>query len=79
MNAKLKKEAKYFEKYFFKLTNNAVFGKTMESVRRQRDIKLVTTDKKEKCLLSELQYHTRKWRSKNLFAIKMKKHNIKNE
>ena len=78
MNTKLRKEAKNdFEKEFFKLMNNSVFGKTMENVRKHRDIKLVTTEKRRLKLVSEPNYHTTKHFSENLIAIEMKKTNVK--
>ena len=74
MNTKLRKEARNdFEKDFFKLMNNAVYGKTMENVSRHRDIKLVTTDKRRNQLASEHNYHTTKYFSENLMAVEMKK------
>ena len=74
MNTKLRKEAKNeFEKDFFKLMNNAVFGKTMENVRKYRNIKLVKTDKRRSQLASEPNYHTKKYFSENLMAIEKKK------
>ena len=78
MNNKLKTEAKNdFGKEFFKLMNNSVFGKTMENVRKHRDIKLVTTDKRRNQLVSEPNYHTTKYFSENLLAIEMKKTKVK--
>ena len=74
MNTKLRKEAKNeFEKDFFKLLNNAVFGKTMENVRNHRDIKIVTTNEKRSKLVSEPNYHTTKHLSEFFLAIEMKK------
>ena len=74
MNTKLRTKAKNnFEKDFFKLMNNSVSGKTMENVRKHRDIKLVKTDKRRNQLASEPNYHTAKYFSENLIATEMKK------
>ena len=78
MNTELRKKAKNdFEKDFFKLMNNAVFRKTMENVRKHRDIKLVTTDKRRNQLVPEPNYHTTKWFSEKLLATEMKKTKVK--
>ena len=78
MNIELRTEAKNeFEIDFFKLMNNSVFGKTMENVRNHRDIKLVTSDKRRKPLVSEPNYHSHKKFSKHLMAIEMKKTRVK--
>ena len=78
MNTVLRKIAKNdFEKDFFKLMNNAVFGKTMENVRKHRDIKLVTTDKKRSKLVSEPNYHTMNYISEYLSIIEMKRTKVK--
>ena len=78
INTKLRTEAKNeFEKDFFKLMNNAVFGKAMENVRNHRDTKLVTTDEKRNKLVSEPNYHTTKHISENLLAIEMRKTKVK--
>ena len=74
MNTKPRSDAlEDFEKDFFKLMNNSVFGKTMENVPNHRDIKLVTKNQKRNKLLSEPNYHTSKHFSEDLMAIEMRK------
>ena len=78
MNTELRKEAKNdFEKNLFKLMNNSIFGKTMENIRKHRDIKLVTTDKKRSKLVLEPNYHTINLISEDLSIIEMKKTKVK--
>ena len=78
MNTELREEAKNdFEKDLFKLMNNLVFGKTMENIRKHRDIKLVTTDKKRSKWVSEPNYHTINLISEDLSIIEMKKTKVK--
>ena len=78
MNTELRKLTKdHFHKNLFKLMNNAVFGKTMENIRKHRDIKLVTTDKKRNELVSDPNYHTMNYISKDLSIIEMNKTKVK--
>ena len=74
MNTGLRKKTKNdFEKDFFKLMNNAVSGKTMENIRKHRDIKLVATERRRNYLVLEPNYHAKKFFTENLLAIEMKK------
>ena len=78
MNTELRKAAKNdFEKDLFKLMNNSVFGKTIENIRKHRDIKLVTTDKRRSKLVSEPNYHTINLISEDFSIIEMKKIKVK--
>ena len=64
-------------KKIFKLMNNSGFGKTMENIRNDKDIKLVTTDKKRNKLVSEPNYHTINLILEDLSITEMKKTKIK--
>ena len=72
LNTDLRKESKkhYFEKEFFKLMNNAIFGKAMENVRKHRNINFVTTKRRRNNLVSEPNYHIAKIFTEHLLAIK---------
>ena len=78
MNTELRKLARNdFEKDLFKLMNNSVFGNTMENIRKHREMKLVTTDKKRSKLVSEPNYHNINLISEDLSIIEMKKTKVK--
>ena len=56
------------------MVNNAVFRKTMENLRKHRDIKLFATERRRTYLLSEsVEYHDTKIFAKNILSIEMKK------
>ena len=77
MNTKLRQKAKNnFEKDFFKLMNNVVFGKAMENARKHRYIKLVTTERRRNYLVLEPNFHTIKFFTENLLPIEMRKTQI---
>ena len=67
-----KKAKKDLEKHYFRLMNNVVFGKTMENVRKDRDIKLAATERRRNYLVSEPNFHTKNFFTENLLAIEMK-------
>ena len=77
LNTRLRKEAKNeFEKDFFKLMNNSVFGKTMENIRNHKDMKLVTSDKKYLKYVMKPNFKDGHPFSKHLFAVEMGKREI---
>ena len=74
MNTNLRTQAKNnFEKDFFKLMNNSVFGKTMENIRNRVDVKLVNTKEKFKKLVAKPNFKSRKIFNENLISVHMKK------
>ena len=67
------KAANDFEKDFFKLMNNSVFGKTMENIENRVDVRLVTDEKKATSLAAKPNYDSRTIFDENLIAIHMKR------
>ena len=73
-NTSLRAQAKNnFEKDFFKLMNNSVFGKTMENIRNRVNIKLVDSGEQFKKLTAKPNYGSRKIFNENLISVHMKK------
>ena len=66
-----------FEKDFYKLKINSIYGKTVQNDRKHRDIKLVTTEAKRNKLASEPNYQSTKFISKDLLVMEMKKAEVK--
>ena len=72
MNIDLHKRGKNdFEFLFFKLMNNTGLEKKIENLRKHRDIRLATTERRENCLVSEPNYHPTKSFAENLLEIEM--------
>ena len=77
MNTNFRRAAKKdFEKNFFKLMNNSVFGKMVENVRKRREIKLIVSEERRKKLVSEPNYASCTTFSDHLMAIEMRKTRI---
>ena len=73
-NTNLRTQAKNnFEKDFFKLMNNSVFGKTMENIRNRVNVKLVDAGEQFKKLAAKPNYNGRKIFNENLVSVHMKK------
>ena len=73
-NTNLRAKAKNnFEKDFYKLMNNSVFGKTMENIRNRVNVKLVNTEEKLRKLIAKPNFRSQKIFSENLVSVHMKK------
>ena len=74
LNTNLRTNAKNnFEKDFFKLMNNSVFGKTMENIRNRKDIKLVTSKQQALKLIAKPNFKNRTIFTENLISVHMGK------
>ena len=74
MNTKLRANAKNnFEKDFFTLMNNSVFGKTMENIRNRKVVKLVNNEEKARKLIAKPNFNSCKIFNENLISVHMKK------
>ena len=73
MSTKLRQQAKNdFKKDFFKFMNNVVFGKTKGNVRKYKNIKLTTTERRRNCLVSEPNYHAAEFYTEKLLALEIR-------
>ena len=78
LNTELRKNAKNeFEKYFYELKINSIYGTTVQNDRKHKDIKLVIPECKRNKLASEPNYHSTKCISKHLLVMEMKKTEVK--
>ena len=78
LNTRLRKNAKNeFEKDFFKLMNNSVFGKTMENIRNHKGVKLVTSEQKYLKYVMKPNFKDGQTFSKELFAVEMEKQRLR--
>ena len=76
-NTELRKAAKNeFEKDFFKIMNNAVFGKTMENIREHKNIKLVNRERRRKMYASKVNYKNAVRFSDNFMVMNMRRNKV---
>ena len=65
-----------FEKDYYKLLNNSFYGKTMENVRKYRDIRLVNNENQRSKIASEPNYNGTKYISEDSLIMELKKRDI---